>query len=452
MKKPQMPPNSSMIIQPKSSITPVRLLLPKAHQKQYELINAFELNADKGVRFVAGACGTKFGKTYGCAIRVVKEAWENEHSLNWWVAPVHDQADIAFAKVQELLPQGMFIPYKGDKKIVLLNPDGKERSIIDFKSAENEGNLRGAAVNFFIIDEAARVSYEAFVSVLTTTTQTRGRGIVISTPMGRNWFYNVYQWGNKLLSDGVTPKYDDPNDDRHPEWMSIRMPTWANPYVPQESIEEARKQVPEDVFKQEYGAEFLDESAGVFRNISGCAIGSIKKAPESFHSYVVGVDLARHRDYTVLTVMDRETKSVVDYERFNQISWEIQYARILAMSAKWNRALCVIDSTGIGDPIVETLRNAGLPVEPYKISGNLAKRQLIEKLRVAMEQGRISYPRWNILIRELESYTMKTTASGVVQYSAPDDEHDDCVISLALATWVADSQPFIYKFRQLRGV
>lgn len=425
-------------------LTPVRLVLPPAHQKQFELINAFEDNP--GVRFVAGACGTKFGKTYGCAIRIVQEAWNNEHSLNWWVAPVHAQAEIAFSKVQELLPRSMYREYKGDRRIIILNPDGSNRSIIEFKSAENEGNLRGAAVNFFIIDEAARVSREAFISVLTTTTQTRGRGIVISTPNGRNWFYNVYQWGNKFLSDGVTLKYDNPADDKHSEWMSIRMPTWANPFVPTESIEEARKQVPADVFQQEYGAEFLDESAGVFRNIIGCRSGELLQKPEPFHNYVMGVDLAKHRDYTVLTVMDRQTLRVVDFERFNQISWETQYGQIIAKCLKWNRALCVIDSTGIGDPIVETLRNAGLPIEPYKIGGNIAKRQLIDKLRVSMEQGRISYPNIAPLIHELEIYEYSTTQSGIVQYSSPDGEHDDCVVSLALAVWVADSAPFMYKF------
>lgn len=428
------------------------LRLPKAHPKQFELINAFELHADKGVRFVAGACGTKFGKTYGCAVRITQEAWLNDHSLNWWVAPVHAQAEIAFAKVQELIPKGMMRVYKGDRRIVVLNPDGTDRSIIEFKSAENEGNLRGAAVNFFIIDEAARVSYEAFVSVLTTTTQTRGRGIVISTPKGRNWFYNVYQWGNKFLSDGVTPKYDNPDDDKHSEWMAIRMPTWANPFVPTESIEEARKQVPSDVFQQEYGAEFLDESAGVFRNIVGCLRGELISGPEPFHQYVIGVDLAKHRDYTVLTVMDRQTKHVVDFERFNQIAWEVQYSKIIAMCHKWNRAICVIDSTGIGDPIVETLRGAGIPIEPYKIGGNTAKRQLIEKLRVAMEQGRISYPRIISLIHELEIYEYSTTASGTILYSAPDGEHDDCVISLCLAVWIADSAPFMYKFGNVKGV
>lgn len=442
----------------------VKLELPQPHPKQYDLIFAFELNA--GVRFVAGACGTKFGKTYGCSIRIVKEAWENPNSLNWWVAPTYDQSGIAMELVKRLIPPGMYIEYKADRKIILLNPDGSKRSEIVFKSGDNPDNLRGHGVNFFIIDEAARIPYESFVSVMTTVTKTRGRGIVISTPKGRGWFYTVYQRGEKYTKDG-RKKYHDhlpnccrnieadiscdcPGTDPWQEWMAIRMPTSANPTVPRISLSEAKKNLPEDVYQQEYMAEFLDESAGVFRGIKGCIRGSFEEY-NPLKSYVMGVDLARIRDYTVLTVMDRQNKHVCAFARFNQIAWEVQYQRIKELAADYH-ALCVIDSTGIGDPIVETLRNGGVSVEPYKIGGNIAKQQLIEKLRVNIERGKISFPEITDLLRELEAYEYHVTDSGIVRYESPDNEHDDAVISLALANWVADTEAYVYKFYNRRGV
>jgi hypothetical protein len=442
----------------------IKLELPQPHPKQYELIFAFELNP--GVRFVAGACGTKFGKTYGCSIRIVKEAWENERSLNWWVAPTYDQSGIAMSLVKRLIPDGMYIEYKADRTIVLLNPDGSERSRIVFKSGDNPDNLRGHGVNFFIIDEAARIPYESFVSVMTTVTKTRGRGIVISTPKGRGWFHTVYQRGEKYTRDG-RKKYsphlkgctldreadimcDCPNADPWDEWMAIRMPTSANPTVPKISLIEAKKNLPEDVYEQEYLAEFNEDSAGVFKGIKECLRGDFEPY-NPLLSYVIGVDLARLRDYTVLTVMDRQRKHVVALHRFNQIRWEIQYDRIRALAAEYH-ALCVIDSTGIGDPIVETLRSGGIPVEPYKIGGTIAKQQLIEKLRVNIEKGKISFPEIPELLRELEAYEYKISDTGQVRYESPDNEHDDTVISLALANWVADTEPYIYKFFHRRGV
>jgi hypothetical protein len=390
--------------------------------------------------------------TYGCTTRIVKEAWENQGSLNWWVAPTYDQSVIAMQLVKKLIPDGFYLEYKADRRIVILNPDGTERSQIHFKSGENPDNLRGYAVNFFIIDEAARIPYDSFVSVMTTVTQTKGRGIVISTPKGRGWFYTVYQRGEKFLKDGVTPKCDNKADDPWKEWMAIRMPTSANPFVDAESIATAKKNLPSDVFQQEYEAEFLDESAGVFRGIQACVKGTIEPSPISGHYYVIGVDLARIRDYTVLTVMDRQRKHVVNQERFTSLAWEVQYMRIRDIAARYNGALCVVDSTGIGDPICESLRAGGVAVEPYKIGSHIAKQQLIEKLRVSIEQGRISFPKIPAMLYELEIYEYNVTDAGVIRYSAPDGEHDDTIISLALATWVADSDPFYYKFRNQRGI
>src|SRR5438045_3650509 len=92
---------------------PVELYLPPLHPKQAELVNAYDarrmsdgriiFNSESGgfdyqsynklplaypqLRFVVGACGTKFGKTYGSSIMIARQAWENHDSLNWWVAP-----------------------------------------------------------------------------------------------------------------------------------------------------------------------------------------------------------------------------------------------------------------------------------------------------------------------------------------------------------------------------
>lgn len=393
-----------------------------------------------GLRFIVGACGTKFGKTYGCATRIAMEAWDNPGSTNWWVAPSYSQAEMAMDEVMKRLPEGLFRPQAAKMRLTLLNPDGRERSTIQFKSADNPSLLRGFPVNFFVIDEAAReMPYESFKSVMTTVTQTYGRGIIISTPNGRGWFYDIYDRGDKK-------KWPT----EWPEWYSLRMPTWVNPTVPLKSIEDARKNLPEDAFKQEYAAEFLNESAGVFNGIKGCIRGSLEKYIPG-HSYVMGVDLARTKDYTVLTVMDRASKHVVAWNRFNQMDWASQYYQIIALAREY-RAMVVVDSTGIGDPITQTLQGAGLYVSPYKISGSTAKTQLIQNLRVSIEQNRISFPAIPVLVDELERYEYRQTASGVTQYQAPEGRHDDAVISLALACTEVSKEPFIYRYYSHRGI
>lgn len=371
------------------------------------------------------------------------------------MAPSYAQSTIAYELVKALLPNGTYIEYKADLRIELIEPDGSYHSKIEFKSGDNPDTLRGYPIDAFVIDEAARIPYASFVSVMTTVTQTRGIGIVISTPKGRGWFFDVYNRGEKFEDDGVTLRFDKQNKDPYPEWQAIRMPTWTNPHVTLEAVEEARNNLPEDVFRQEFAAQFLDDSAGVFRGVARCLnCGDQFLGPQPGSQYVMGVDLARINDYSVIIVMDRLTKRVVYMERFNQIQWEVQYAKIISIARQFH-ALCIIDSTGIGDPIVQTLQGAGINIQPYKIGGSASKQQLIEKLRLAIESGQVSIPRNKYtapLITELKAYEYSFTAGGIIRYEAPSGKHDDCVISLALAMWGADTPSFNYKSWNQRGV
>jgi hypothetical protein len=477
----------SQILKQKSDIVPVKLRLPNLHPKQQELINSFEArldpsrpevgliynpaypNFDKlpkaypGLRFAVGACGTKFGKTYGCSIGLVQKAWNNTASdgtvlnypgLYWWVAPTYAQSKMAYRLTKTLLPKNFFEEQKADLRLILKDPDGSDHSYIEFKSAENDDNIRGFAVNHFIFDEAARgVSYESFVSVLTTVTQTFGTGVIISTPKGRNWFYDIYNRGDKSrLMSG--------EKDEFPEWMSVRMPTWRNPFVKPQAISDLRNNLPSDVFEQEVAARFMKDGVGVFRNVDQCIKPGlfgpngdpIWEDPIPGRRYAVGVDLARKKDWTVITVLDTVRKHVVYFDRFNRIDWETQKRRILEVSKRYNNALVCLDSTGLGDVIHSDLHGAGVNTEGYTISGSKPKQQLIDKLRVNVEFGRISYPQIKPLIYELDIYEYEVTSQGNVKYSAPSGKHDDCVIALALANWVGDRVPFKYSARQMRGV
>lgn len=390
------------------------------------------------------ACGTKFGKTFGSCIWLAQEAWNYKDFLLWWVAPSYAQAKNAFELLKRFLPPRTYEESKSEPSITLLEPDGSRHSKIEFKSGDNPDTLRGFAVHRFVLDEAARMPFEAYTSVYTTVTQTLGKGLIISTPKGRGWFHDMYQRGVK---ERLLPGESDP----WPDWYSIRLPSWTNPHVPMESIKSFKKNMPEDVFKQEVAAEFLDESAGVFRNIRGCIKGVLEQ-PLAGHRYVVGVDLAKYRDYSVIIVMDANRRHVVYFDQFNRFEWTVQEHRIREASRVYNNAVVCIDSTGPGDQIVENLRARGVPTEPYKIGTSAAKQELIEKLRINIEHGRISYPSLPELIKELEVFEYKITESGIVRYTAPEGKHDDCVISLALANWLADAEPFRYTFRQVRGI
>jgi hypothetical protein len=452
--------------------TPVELYLPPAHPKQAELINSFDARTDPqhpelgiiydarypgfydlplaypDLKFVFGACGTKFGKTYGCSIAIVKHAWDNPESLNWWVAPSYKQSEMAYRLVKRILPKDTYVEYKADLRLEIIEPDGNTHSALEFKSADNEDNLRGFGVHFAIVDEAARISRASYESIWTTMMQTDGRMIVISTPKGRNWFFEEYQKGEPDVRS------------ENPEYLSIRMPTWTNPFVKPSRILLMRKNMPADVFEQEVAAKFNLEGAGVFRGIETCVklwkgLYDSSNRPvwinkQSGTRYVMGVDLARKRDWTVISVFDTKTKQLVYFDRFNELSWAIQRSRIIKVAKEYN-AKVWMDGTGVGDPIVEDVRNGGVSVECFIIS-HKSKQELIEKLRTAIEFQRITFPDIPVVVKELRAFEYDINSNGNIKYAAPSGQHDDCVLSIALANLGLDRPPLIYRVGQVRGL
>jgi hypothetical protein len=375
---------------------------------------------DCPARFNVAACGTKFGKSMGCSIWLAKEVWETPNTYARWIAPIYRQAEIGYDLLTRMLPYEYAKTNDTELKIELMNG-----SVIDFKSGEHPESLEGFAVDRFVLDEAAKMRQEVWDSHRTTLTATLGKGWIISTPLGRNWFYDMYLRGQDTLDK---------------DFKSFRFVTEDNPYVTKEEIETARRTMPQDAFRQYYLAEFLEDSAGVFRKISQCIEGDFEEAKPN-HNYCIGVDLAKYQDYTVLFVIDELTRHIVYFDRFSQVDWSLQKQRIYDLAHRYNKARVLVDSTGVGDPIYEDLRKLGINVYGYKFT-SVSKQQLVERLITSIENKTITFPRIPELIGELESFEYEIGQSGHIKYSAPEGMHDDCVISLALANWQVENGLF----------
>jgi hypothetical protein len=377
-------------------------------------------------RFKVCCTGRRWGKTLAATMEILKDALANPGCLNWWVAPVYGQTMVAY----RMLSKGRKVianDLRSLKRIELI-----QGSAIEFKSADNFDSLRGSGIHLLVIDEAALIDREAWEEALRPTlTDTKGKAIFVSTPKGRNYFF-------ELFCRGQDPQY--------PEWESFTFPTSSNPYILPEEIEEAKKTLPDTVFKQEYLAEFLEDSAGVFRNIKACIRGSFEE-PQENHSYVIGWDPAKHTDFSVVTVFDSTKNSVVAFDRFNQIDYTFQVTRVCNLAWKY-KAPILMDSTGVGDPLLEQIKRMGVAVEGYEFTAT-SKQQLVEHLSVQIEQEAISFPPIKEIIHELEIFQYEITRAGNIRYSAPQGYHDDCVMSLALAVWKArrTNTPTIWRLK-----
>jgi hypothetical protein len=381
--------------------------------------------------------------------------------MNWWCAPTLRQAKIAFNYIGRWLPPGRYKVNRTEMAYYLLRSDGTVHATIEFRSADNPDSLRGEGVDAAVVDEAGFWNRESFISVQTTLTQRRGKLRIISTPKGRNWFFDEWHKGWRGHADN--PFKPNPNPDK--EYASYSLPTSCNPTVHADAIEYARRNMPADSFRQEYLAEFLSESAGVFRNFEECATSQIYPKPMSGHRYAMGIDWAKHEDWTVFTVGDLATREVVYIERHTGLDWNSNIDRAIRTAKSWNNAAVLMDSTGVGDVPFDQMRQIYPNTSGYSISTNAAKKALIQKLQFAFERAQIGIPdkrahrdepaRLKLaeeLISELQTYSYKTTPGGVIQFSAPDGYHDDMVISLALLNWMFAEEPFVYKYRQVAGV
>jgi phage FluMu gp28-like protein len=363
-------------------------------------------------RFVVADCGRRMGKTLAGDNELSKNALEEPGSVNWWVAPTVRQAEPPFEQAARALYSLLRKkPNETKMRLDLING-----SRIEYRSADDPENLRGDGPSFVVIDECRKIKARAWKEVLRPSiVDHMGRVLFISTPNGRDWFEELFRMG----------QHKD-----YPEYWSIQLPSSANPFLSRAEIEEARRTLPDRVFRQEFLAEFIDD-AGVFRGVRRCIRGKLQE-PLADHTYVLGWDVAKHEDFSVMTVLDAASGQVVAFDRFNGVEYPLQLARLVLLAKKYNDAYVIMDSTGVGDPLFDMVRGLGLTVEGYYFT-NLSKKEIVDGLSLAIEHQRVTFPNIPELIDELEAFAYKITESRNVVYSAPEGHHDDCVFSLALA-------------------
>ena len=370
------------------------------------------------------ACGVRWGKTYCAAMEGLAAAMQPaERSVGWVVGPTYDLADRVFREIQvralEKLPHRIVKMKESERLLVIRNMAGGT-SEIKAKSAESPVSLLGEGLDWLIIDEASRLKASTWESHLSQRLlDKKGWALLISTPKGKGYFHDLFRRGQG--SD--------------PTWRSWNLPSRTNPMLDRELIEAERQRLPEQVFQQEYEAKFIEGSGAVFRNVRECATGAFRE-PEDGRRYFAGLDLAKIQDYTVLTILD-DKLNVVFVDRFHRIDWTIQTQRIKVALDRYWHAEVFVDSTGCGDPMLETLRRDGVRAQAYPFSQQ-SKSALIDNLVLMFEQRKIVIPSpqvWPVGIDELENFEYSVTESGSIRAAAAGSGHDDTVMSLALAAW-----------------
>lgn len=340
--------------------------------------------------------------------------------MYWWVAPTYELSEIGLRKFKKWSDPKMRISINYSKHVVYL----KGGSTLWFKSGDHPDRLVGEGLKGVVIDEAARCKVDIWdYNIRPCLSDYKGWAIFISTPRGHNWFYKLYQRGLNPLETS---------------YQSFHYTSYDNPHLPEGEVDEAKGQLPDLAFRQEYLAEFIQDGAGVFRGVRNCIDGALvaglpwSDEPTRGEIYLMGVDLGRSHDFTAICVMD-SARRLVHFDRFTGIPWALQKERIQAAAVKFNNAQALIDKTGLGQPVVEDLATK-MNALGFQYT-NQSKEDIINSLAISIEQGLLSYPEIPELITELEAFDYAVSTTGKYTYNAPAGYFDDCVNALALCNY-----------------
>jgi len=383
----------------------MQIAIPELHPNQQVIL-------DNSARFRVVMCGRRFGKSELAQLEIIFEAMKGNAVA--YITPTYALAKTFFLKLTKT------IPFENNKSDLIIN--FPNNGSVMFFTGERLDNLRGRKFNLVVVDEASfipNLEQGWLNSIRPTLTDYKGRALFLSTPKGKNYFYSLFMKSGE-------------ND-----WQSFKYTTYDNPYIDRSEIEDARMQLPNAVFEQEYMANPMENAANPFgsNHIIDC-IKPLSTLPTAFY----GIDLAKSVDYTCIVGLD-SNGHVSHFDRF-QKDWKQTKEHILTLDK--NKPI-VIDSTGVGDAITEDLQKHFNSMHGFKYTAS-SKQQLMELLASTIHKKDVGFPD-GLIRQELDIFEYQFTATGV-RYNAPSGFHDDCVNALALAVKCRNEHKYsgVYRF------
>lgn len=305
-------------------------------------------------RFRVVVAGRRFGKTH-LAIRELCYHARHPGKEVWYVAPSYKMAkQIVWRKLKNKLSDLNWVQKHNETELTLYLKNG---STICLKGADNYDSLRGVGLDFICLDEFADIDAEAWYETLRPTlSDKQGRALFIGTPKGiGNWAYEIYQ--NSL---------DDDN------WKSYTFTTIDGGNVPEEEIEQAKRDLDERTFRQEYLATFETFSGRIYYAFDRQANTRkyIGNTPEVIY---VGMDFNIDPMSAVIATRAGDTLHIIDEIRLFSSNTQEMCAEIKQRFPK-SKAWVYPDPAGNqrktsagGQTDVTILSNAGFVVKAPRI-------------------------------------------------------------------------------------
>ena len=383
-------------------------------------------NSDKRFKVVAG--GRRLGKSRLSAITLLIEGLNcPEGSAVMYIAPTLGMArTIMWELLHDLGRNVIKSSHSNNLEILLING----RRIL-VRGADNPDSLRGVSLTYVVLDECAFVKEDTWQKIIRASlADKKGRALFISTPAGRNWFYNVYKLGLE-------------GDDE--EWKSWHYTTKDNETIDPKEIEAAERTLSSFAFKQEFLSSFDNAGSDVFKE------EWFKTKPEPKHgSYVIAIDLAgfeevgknagsakNRLDETAIAIVKIEDNGNWWVEKIEHGRWDIMATAVHILKAvrEYKPIATGIERGALKNAVLpyltDLMRKNGVYTHVTDLTHGNKKKvdRVVWSLQGRMEHGRISFNEeqdW----KEFQDQLVMFPTAGV---------HDDLVDALSYIDQLAIS-------------
>ncbi|MGA2973209.1 MAG: terminase family protein [Candidatus Bathyarchaeia archaeon] len=383
---------------------------------------------------IAACCGRQVGKTTLAAIKALHFALSRNMVRILIVSAGLRQSIILFDKIlhktETSIPAKALMTYKSRTTLRFTN--GSE--IVALPCGREGSTLRGQTADMVILDEANFIPRIVIDSVIRPTMITRpnSRLIMISTPWVRD--HPFYEALSK------------------PE-LGFKAYTWPSsisPLITPAKLERERKTIGEYDFNREYNAVFIDDEFSYLPSnlVLSCTDdyeldGEPRPGNRLRGEYIIGIDFGKHADHSAIAVLEKVGDGV-RLVYLNELPLETSYTSVIGTVRRLNEAYSFaagcLDKTGVGEGPYEEIKQFMRGMEGVTLTAQV-KEDLMGKLKLALEQGRLTLPRDNPqLLVQMTAQQCEPTKSGTLKFSHPTGTHDDQLWSLALATYASQQQ------------
>lgn len=318
--------------------------------------------------------------------------------------------------------------------------------------------VRGGRKDIYF-DEFAHIrdATKLYKAALPAISRGDSRLTIVSTPLGQsglfydifvdtmsypNWSRHSVPWWEAAvmvregaLSDAMAESIDLPTHERVEKYGSMK-------------LHEIYKAFGGDLigFQTEYEALFVDEAEAYFPwdLIIDCSLqdeSMWREWPQNYEPVgwlAIGVDLAKERDQTVITVVEvteveGETKYHVLLVKAMQDSYDDQFKYLKGLIARVKPNRVSIDQTGVGQVFVE---RAKAELTHSNVEGvvftQMKKERWATSFKSDLQLRNVEYPTHQDLMRQIHGIRRTKTENGFYKFAGA---HDDYFWSLMLGMY-----------------